>query len=268
MNPALTPRTNQSALPLNIKQDSAGNVNGVELDVIEPNGTITTHEGLTALLNAPGYGEEMASKNPLLAAAVGTTLPNDPRNTWSYRTGRKLREMIQSPGKTALGHMTDTGAVGGGFLGAGAGLLAGIAAERMTGNTLLPLLAISAGTALGAGVGHGRKKLMEKSSAMYHDPRNFILEKLQAATDLGMADKAALAASVRNLELHKAEKLASLVRSAVGYGVGSIIAKFIFGSDSRLGSLFGGMLGMSVAQSLLAPSFHSTITPNTYYDTI
>lgn len=268
MTPALAPNIEQKALPLNIKSDSAGNITGVELNTINPNGTIESHSGLTALLNAPGYGEELAAKNPALADIVGTTLPNDPRNTWGYRTGRKLREFIYSPGKTALGKMSDTGAVGGGFIGAGAGLLAGIAAEKLTGNTLLPLAAIAAGTALGAGAGHTRKKLMEKSSAMYHDPRNFILEKLQAATDLGMADKAALAASVRNLDLQKAEKLAGLVRAAIGYGVGSIIAKFIFGSDSRLGSLFGGMLGMSVAQSLLTPAFNRSITPNTYYDTI
>lgn len=238
--------------------------NKPSLKVTEADGKITDYEGLQALFNSKEYGEELRSKYPVLAQQIGTLYPNDPRNSTTYNMGRKLREIAYSPGKTFFGRIGDSGIPGGALMGSVAGLAAGIAGEKMTGNTLIPLITTAAGAAAGGAIGHGRKE-MNKSAAMFRDPRNFILEKLQADHEVGMATKAQLAAAVRSLDPTKAGELASLVRAAVGYGVGSIIAKFVFGSESRLGSLFGGMLGASLFGTMLAPTPPSFFQPTTSY---
>ena len=250
--------------PLQVDYDDAGKVKGVSSTVYNPDGSVSEHEDMLALLNSD---PEFAAKHPLLYNQIGSTLPNDPRNSWGYKAGKGIREFIYSPHSSVLGKIGDTGAIGGGALGAGTGLLAGIIGERLTGNTLLPLLTTAVGTAAGAGFGHQRNKLQKKAS-MFRDPRNFILEKLQGASDIGMADKARLAMEVRNMDVQRAEKLKELVHAAMGYGVGSIVAKFIFGDDSRLGSLLGGMLGMSLARAMVQPVIMNTIQPNSYYDAI
>ena len=250
--------------PLQVDYDDTGKIKGVSSTVYNPDGSISEHEDMRALLNSD---PEFAAKHPLLYNQIGSTLPNDPRNSWGYKAGKGIREFIYSPNSSVLGKIGDTGAIGGGALGAGAGLLAGIVGERLTGNTLIPLLTTAVGTAAGAGLGHQRNKLQKKAS-MFRDPRNFILEKLQGASDIGMADKARLAMEVRNMDVQRAEKLKELVHAAMGYGVGSIVAKFIFGDDSRLGSLLGGMLGMSLARAMVQPVIMNTIQPNSYYDAI
>lgn len=251
--------------PLQMDYDDNGKLTGVSSTAIHPDGSISEHEGMQALLNSdPAF----AAKHPLLYNQIGSTMPNDPRNSWSYKAGRRLREFVYSPHSSVLGKMGDAGTIGGGAMGAGLGMLAGIVGERLTGNTMVPLITTAVGTAAGAGIGHQRKKLLEKEASMYRDPRNFILEKLQGANDLSMSDKASLAIRVRNMDIQQAEKLKELVHAAMGYGVGSIIAKFIFGDDSRLGSLLGGMLGMSIARTLARPIISNTIQPNNYYDII
>lgn len=82
---------------------------------------------------------------------------------------------------------------------------------------------------------------VEKKAAMYHDPRNFILEKLQRDNELSMADKATLAGRIRNMSLGEASQLETLVRGALGIGVGAIIARF-FGLG-LLGTIAGAGLG-------------------------
>jgi hypothetical protein len=250
--------------PLQVDYDDTGKIKGVSSTVYNPDGSISEHEDMRALLNSD---PEFSAKHPLLYNQIGSTLPNDPRNSWGYKAGKGIREFIYSPNSSVLGKIGDTGAIGGGALGAGAGLLAGIVGERLTGNTLIPLLTTAVGTAAGAGLGHHRNKL-QKEASMFRDPRNFILEKLQGASDIGMADKARLAMEVRNMDVQRAEELKELVHAAMGYGVGSIVAKFIFGDDSRLGSLLGGMLGMSLARAMVQPVIMNTIQPNSYYDAI
>lgn len=93
---------------------------------------------------------------------------------------------------------------------------------------------------------------MEKSQAvkrasMYHDPRNFILEKLQRDNELSMADKAALAGKIRNMSLQDAERLETQVRSALGIGVGAMIANY-FGM---------GLTGMLLGAGLGAAAFNT-----------
>lgn len=88
-------------------------------------------------------------------------------------------------------------------------------------------------------------KQMKKSAAMYQDPRNFILEKLQSDYTLDFGAKASLAAKVRSLNPDEAEKLAKLVRQAVGIGVGALIAKFVFGTGV-FGTALGGLAGLGM----------------------
>lgn len=86
---------------------------------------------------------------------------------------------------------------------------------------------------------------MKKKAAMYQDPRNFILEKLQSDYTLDYGAKASLAAKVRSLNPDQADKLAKLVRQAVGIGVGALIAKFVFGTGI-FGTALGGLAGLGV----------------------
>lgn len=89
---------------------------------------------------------------------------------------------------------------------------------------------------------------MYKQSSMYQDPRNFILEKLQRDTSLSMADKAILAGKIRNMAMAQASDLERSVRSALGMGVGALIANY-FGMGS-MGMLLGGVAGAAAFNSM------------------
>jgi hypothetical protein len=89
---------------------------------------------------------------------------------------------------------------------------------------------------------------MVKKSSMWQDPRNYILEKLQGAHDISMADKAILASKVRNMNSSEASDLEKLVRSALGIGVGAIIARFLGAGD--FGTVVGGLLGAGAAGAM------------------
>lgn len=94
--------------------------------------------------------------------------------------------------------------------------------------------------------------LMMKRAAMFKNPRNFILEKLQSDKHLGFAEKAKLAAAVRNLSLEEAEVLKNKVREQLGVNTGAVVSQFIFHKE-HAGSLFGGLLpilGGDFAQTL------------------
>lgn len=101
-----------------------------------------------------------------------------------------------------------------------------------------------------------------KQASLYHDPRNFILEKLQRDTQLSMSDKAMLAGKIRNMSMPEASSLEKTVRSAIGVGVGALIAKY-FGLGAMC-SLMGGVLGGLAFNSMQFGSnlFSSTRTPN------
>ena len=95
---------------------------------------------------------------------------------------------------------------------------------------------------LGGGlIGYERSNNLVKSSAMFSNPRNFILEKLQGANDLTTMQKAQLAGKIRMMDTSSAERLKAIVRAAAGFGVGALIARFFgFGLG---GSFVGGVLG-------------------------
>lgn len=223
--------------------------------------------------------------------------PDDIRNSTGYAIGSYLRDKAyEKPGMLgrALEGGPMSGALGGGVAGSGAGLLLGLIKRILSGdsNTSYGKWALAGGALgalLGARSGYIRSTTpntiledtlakaagngLDKSAAMYKDPRNFILEKLQSATDVNIVDKVQLASSVRNLSREDAEKLAALVRSALGFGVGAIISKFIFGA-SGAGALFGGLAGMFGANFLVnnfgkkenSSSFDFNFKPLSYRD--
>lgn len=245
-----------------------------------------------AMSDAPG-ALEWQSENPG-RMALNYYGPNDPRSSLGYSLGNYVREKsYEKPGW--LGRMMEqgagSGALGGGIAGGGTGLLLGLLKRMLSGDSdtsygKWALAGGAIGALLGAHNGYIRsssprtlledtlaKSGINKSAAMYKDPRNFILEKLQSANDVSIVEKVQLASSVRNLSQSDAEKLASMVRAALGFGVGAIISKFIFGS-SGAGALFGGLAGMfgvnflvnNFAKKQSEPTFDFNFKPLSYRD--
>lgn len=222
--------------------------------------------------------------------------PDDKRKgSFKYRLRRWLYDRAYDPKTSLPGRILNKGALPGGMLGAGTGLLGGAIADFALDKaglelpvSLKVLGALGLG-GLGAYLGYNRKQLKEKypylgtaidkrtiltdpsfrkmmawdtsgvpgplmlkRAAMFKNPRNFILEKLQADKHLGFAEKAKLAAAVRNLSSEEAEVLKEQVREQLGVNIGATISQFIFHRE-HAGSLFGGLLpilGGDFAQTL------------------
>lgn len=248
-----------------------------------------TGERALAMADTPGAIEWRAN-NPAKAALHGYSPYERYEETTpiAYSLGKYLKDKSRSSTAGFFGRAANNGILSGagvgGALGAGGGALAGLLARLFLGKTSIGKWALVGGT-LGALLGghngfvRSRKKspseiYLRKSAATYTDPRNFILEKLQGATDIGVGEKVRLAAAVRNLNRNDAEKLASMVRAALGFGVGAIIAKFLFGASSAAGTLFGGVVG-ALGANILAnnllnkpqqPTFNFNFRPLSYRD--
>lgn len=238
-----------------------------------------TGDRAMAMADTPGAAE-WRSENPEIALRNAYSPFDDPAETnpAAHAIGQFINKQKSSKG--LIGSIVDKGmlpgAMVGGVLGLGGGALASLLAKLFLGKASTKNWAL-AGGALGAVLGGHNglvRSRMHKSAATYTDPRNFILEKLQSATDVGIGEKVRLAAAVRNLDRDDAEQLASLVRAALGFGVGAIIAKFIFGTTSAAGTLFGGIVGAlgtsMIANNLLGqsatPTFDFNFKPLSYRD--
>ena len=224
-------------------------------------GQVTTLSGAEALANAwspeakqlrVAYG--MTPKDILDNKFYGD---DDTRNSFSARTGRWLHNFANDPEPSFIGRIYDSGPIAGSAVTAGAGWAAGKLADMLLGEGAVPksLIGLLGGGVLGGIVSHIRKKAsadegMEKESAMFQNPRNFILEKLQGANDLTPIQKAQLANKVRMMDSSSAERLKAIVRAAAGFGVGSLIAKFFFGATGWKAAM-GGVVG-AVANVLSA----------------
>lgn len=101
-----------------------------------------------------------------------------------------------------------------------------------------------------------------KEAAMYQDARNFILEKLQGASDISSVEKATLASKIRNMSTGEAERLKTMVRAAVGFGVGRLIARFFFGARGA-NSFVGGAIG--ALTTLVAGAMHNNNVANSMF---
>lgn len=206
--------------------------------------------------------------------------PEDPRhNNIKYKARKIFENIIDSPYPTFVGRILNKGPLHGGVAGGGAGFLAGAIADtvldKINGEPRNPLIDLKligtiGGAGLGAALGFVRKKhdaansltfknndpslyindlvkssnYIEKRAIMYKDPRNYILERLQSATDVGFAEKAKLAGAVRNLDNNRASELAKIIRASLGFGIGALISKFLFGMTSTRGTVLGGLIGL------------------------
>lgn len=221
-------------------------------------GTIDKFEGEDALANYTGREGALYRKLNPGGAFMRRRVHNDPKNGIAHKAGDYLKLMSRSPERNAFSRAVGDNPLQGAAVLGGTGLLAGLAGNwvaKKLGLADNPKFHLYGGlgmAALGGLTGYLRSQAaensmykmasMQKSSAMYKDPRNFVLEKIQSATDLTMSQKVQLAAQVRRLDRPKAEKLSGLVRSALGFGVGAIIAKF-FGLNGK-GTVLGGLAGV------------------------
>lgn len=170
--------------------------------------------------------------------------------------GTWLHNMAEDNKPTWLGRIYNAGPVAGAALTGGAGWALGKLADKILGDgAVVPMSTVGllGGGLIGGVISHLRNKkedyynetipkkasVMEKKSVAFQNPRNFILERLQGATDLSPIQKAQLAARIRTMDNGSAERLKGIVRAAAGFGVGALIAKFF-------GASFGGMMAAGV----------------------
>lgn len=233
-------------------------------------------------MSSSKYAEKWRRLNPELALE-NRYGKDDVRSTMPYRIGSWIRDFSSRPanllGRTLDKGIGQGGAMGA-ILG-GLGAMTGrFAYNKLYGDgTTDPhylaygLAGALAGGAAGVGLSYGRKVSREtgdigmpetmkqywnnnritptgdnysdlfKTASIYKDPRNYILEKLQSAKDVDLAGKAKLAKVVRTLDADSAEKLSEEVRATLGFNVGTVIAKFIFGTE-QLGSYYSRLLSL------------------------
>lgn len=226
------------------------------------------------LLPSPDAEEALIKANP----------DHKANSDWKYKLKKLLYDKAYTSKTSWLGSMLNKGPLSGGLVGGGAGFVGGALADLLASKlgidspvSFKVLGALGLG-GLGAFIGHQRQyksnskiirsfdpvdanifygalpvtSMFVKRAALYKNPRNFILEKLQADTTLGFAEKAKLAAAVRNLDEDAALKLKELVRESLGTHTGKVISKFIF-NKPQAGALFGGLipiLGGALANTL------------------
>lgn len=213
-----------------------------------------------------------------------------------YAVGSMLRNMTHVPGANPVINLAQNGPVVSGAVGAGLGFLAGKGMQYagfepaavngytplILGTGLAALLALSGHavtkkytrkvvappyTTQSNAVGMKKSSNMNKSAAMYHDARNFILEKLQGATDLGYVEKANLAAKIRNMNSADAERLKTALRAAAGFGIGQLISRFFFGargSAAMQGGVIGALASL-VSSAIKTNNVHSSMFQGSRY---
>lgn len=235
-------------------------VNGVPtLERRYADGNNDTLEGFRAIANA-GTARANAWKNlnPQLAYQYGS-VPKPGTESIPHAIGRSAGELGDYINDSFIGSILNKGPLAGAALGGGTGLVGGLAVNWLANKLLgvevphLGLIGGVAGAALGGLAGHERTTKSAatgfvKRSAMFKDPRNFILEKLQLASDVSAIEKMQLAAKVRAMDPVTAKRLADAVRASLGFGVGAIIAKFL--GKSALSGGFAGILGMALMAGL------------------
>ena len=220
--------------------------------------TLTDYDDILANIMGSSQGERFRQFGAF-AGPKWVRQAGDPKRSFAYKLGTDIRSTLASD--NPVHRFLEKGALPVGAAGAGLGVIANAALSALDkspfpGNPwILPAIT----GLLGAGVGHisssaaenkkAREAMLngevEKSAAMYRDPRNFILEKLLAAKDVPLAMKASLSESVRRMDIDAAEELAADVRAAVGFGVGNLIAEY-FETETA----FNGM-GDTLAPTIL-----------------
>lgn len=84
---------------------------------------------------------------------------------------------------------------------------------------------------------------MYKSSSIYKDPRNYILEKIQTAKDILPATKVKLANAVSEMSEEEAEPLSKEVRACLGTNIEGAITNYLYGGKA-VGSYYSRILSL------------------------
>lgn len=240
------------------------------------------HEGLSAFQHTKTYGTKIP----------GTTVSDIFNTRYTGLTGASgpvyqailaAKEIASDPNKNPLKHIYGTDPL----LSTAALGATGLVGSKLLNNAYLPEEMHTASTigitgvlaALGL-LGHyhfgkpsaartynpnatrNTSTSFRKESAMYQDARNFILEKLQGASDISSVEKATLASKIRNMSTGEAERLKTMVRAAVGFGVGRLIARFFFGARGA-NSFVGGAIG--ALTTLVAGAMHNNNVANSMF---
>lgn len=225
-------------------------------------GTVERYSGLDALANHDSPERNLYRRLEPGDAFSRLRKANDYRNGIAYKAGVGLNNYARSKDRNMFSRLMGDNTLQAGAVLGGTGFLTGLlgnAALRGLGlaeDPKLHWIGGIGGAIAGGLIGNARANAREydaenallrsvgmtKMSAMYKDPRNFVLEKLMSARDLSSSEKAQLAAQVRRMDRSKAERLSGLVRSALGFGVGAVIAKF-FGLNTK-GTVLGGLVGV------------------------
>lgn len=237
-----------------------------------PGGAEDTITGWKAIYSARDKNGDPAYKGPNQTFAYSQRrMPGDERNSFSWELGQSLRREMQNTHSSVKKFFSDPvgGTMGAAALGAGGLALASWLGDKFGYNMPSPTSAALVGAGLSSGfywwLAEAKRRareqkqmkdmllnksgsVMKKKATLYHDPRNFILEKLQRDTQLSMSDKAMLAGKIRSMSLPDASALEKTVRGALGAGVGMIIARY-FGLGV-MGTLMGGALGAVASNAM------------------
>ena len=179
--------------------------------------------------------------------------------------GQNVGEWMRNGKSTAYGRLYDQGAAIGSLSGGATGALAGIGIQGLLNifrkdteddyevktdakgkpyyvkknKYLIPgLIGGIAGGTLGGWVGHERSK-----AASVIDSKSYVLDQLSRANDLTPSQYQEAYNKVLTLNSNSLNDLASLLKSSIGFGLGAIIFKYLF-STNTVGTILGGIIGM------------------------
>lgn len=161
--------------------------------------------------------------------------------------GRFIYNKFFSDGESDPHYLLYTllGAAGGGALGAGLSYSRDYARDHASG-------ALTPGSSRAMFETSGRltpqtptqaPQEMYKSSSIYKDPRNYILERIQTARDILPATKVKLANAVLELSEAEAEPLSKLVRECLGTNIEQAITSYLYNGKS-VGSYYSRILSL------------------------
>jgi hypothetical protein len=199
---------------------------------------------------------ETRSKRPLFAA-THEYQEFDPRDNLGQQLGRGLHNALTSPNfisKTLdkgplVGGLS--GALGVGALGYGAGWLMnkGDDPEAKKKRRRWGMLAALAGGAAGAYSGHWRTKESSWRMSTSGDHRQQVMDAISAAPGLSFQQRSQFMMGVSKLPDSQVNRLAELIPTVTGIGVGALVAKFLMGAGLG-GIVLGGMLGGVIGHAL------------------
>jgi len=186
-------------------------------------------------------------RNRPLYAAANEYKDYDQRNSLGYALGQGLHKAMVNP--NPVSRTLDKGPWVGGLLGGLGAAAMGYGGSRAfrdrdSMHWLATLLAGGVGAAAGAYSGNWRSK--RAGWRMGNDGRQQVMEAINSAPGLSFQQRSQFMLGVSKLPDTQVNQLASLLRTATGFGVGALVAKFLSGAGlggMLLGGLIGGVIG-------------------------